>query len=232
MSYNMSNFSHYLLLSSFGFLAMLAFFSRFFVQWIQSERRKQSRVTKSFWRISLIGNVLMLIHFLIQIQYHLFFIQTLNAITSHRQLRLMNKNAPNKKISEILTFIALAIVSMTALFSIRAFVQFAHFDWIHLPALPFRQQSIREVSFSWHMFGFLSASLFAGRFWIQWWFSEKDRKSNLSPTFWWLSLSGALLTLCYAVYIRDVILTLSHCAGMIPYIRNLMLINKAQKIRS
>ena len=38
------------------------FFSRFFVQWIATEKRKQVTVPISFWWISLIGSVLLLVY--------------------------------------------------------------------------------------------------------------------------------------------------------------------------
>lgn len=49
-----------------GALGMVMFFGRFFVQWIHSEIRKESRVTVAFWWQSLIGSVLMLAYSLRQ----------------------------------------------------------------------------------------------------------------------------------------------------------------------
>ena len=43
-----------------GWTGNVIFFSRFFVQWIATERRKQVVVPLSFWWLSLIGSILLL----------------------------------------------------------------------------------------------------------------------------------------------------------------------------
>ena len=43
-----------------GFIGQALFFGRFFVQWIASERRKQSIVPRSFWYLSLAGGAVLL----------------------------------------------------------------------------------------------------------------------------------------------------------------------------
>lgn len=45
-----------------GWAGNAIFFSRFFVQWIATEKRKQVTVPISFWWISLVGSVLLLIY--------------------------------------------------------------------------------------------------------------------------------------------------------------------------
>jgi lipid-A-disaccharide synthase-like uncharacterized protein len=46
----------------FGFLAQAIFFGRFLVQWIASERRKQSVVPIAFWYLSLVGAAMLFIY--------------------------------------------------------------------------------------------------------------------------------------------------------------------------
>jgi lipid-A-disaccharide synthase-like uncharacterized protein len=43
-----------------GLLGQAAFFSRFLVQWIASERARESRVPRAFWWLSLAGSMLLL----------------------------------------------------------------------------------------------------------------------------------------------------------------------------
>ena len=43
-----------------GWVGNLVFFSRFFVQWIATEKRKQVVVPASFWWLSVIGSLLLL----------------------------------------------------------------------------------------------------------------------------------------------------------------------------
>ena len=45
-----------------GFLGQALFFGRFFVQWIASERRKESVIPRSFWFLSLGGGIILLLY--------------------------------------------------------------------------------------------------------------------------------------------------------------------------
>lgn len=45
-----------------GFLGQGLFFGRFFVQWIASERRKQSVIPRAFWYLSLAGGSVLLVY--------------------------------------------------------------------------------------------------------------------------------------------------------------------------
>jgi lipid-A-disaccharide synthase-like uncharacterized protein len=45
-----------------GFLAQLLFSLRFFVQWIASERKRESYVPEVFWYFSLAGGALLLVY--------------------------------------------------------------------------------------------------------------------------------------------------------------------------
>ena len=45
-----------------GLSAQLLFFLRFFVQWIVSEKKKQSTIPISFWYLSIAGSLLLLIY--------------------------------------------------------------------------------------------------------------------------------------------------------------------------
>jgi len=46
----------------FGFFGQLIFFSRFLVQWLESERKKQSVIPVSFWWLSIAGGISLLIY--------------------------------------------------------------------------------------------------------------------------------------------------------------------------
>jgi lipid-A-disaccharide synthase-like uncharacterized protein len=47
----------------FGLSGNIVFGSRFFLQWIHSERRKESHVPLSFWWLSVIGTLVLFIYF-------------------------------------------------------------------------------------------------------------------------------------------------------------------------
>lgn len=46
-----------------GLIGQVVFSGRMFVQWIQSERRKQSVVTPIFWWMSLVGSIMLILYF-------------------------------------------------------------------------------------------------------------------------------------------------------------------------
>src|SRR6185369_5239263 len=48
----------------FGLCGNIAFFTRFLVQWIHSERHKESRIPVIFWWQSLVGTIILLAYFI------------------------------------------------------------------------------------------------------------------------------------------------------------------------
>ncbi len=79
---------------SFRIFTTLAFSARFLIQWLQSEKAQKSVVSRSFWQFSLIGNVLLMLHGFIQIQYPICLIQGCHAVISWRNLNLMQTRKP------------------------------------------------------------------------------------------------------------------------------------------
>lgn len=81
----------------------------------------------------------------------------------------------------------------------------------------------------WLAIGFLGQGLFFGRWMIQWITSEKKAESQVPISFWYMSLIGGLITLAYAIYRRDPVFIAGQSIGSIVYIRNLMLIARANQ---
>lgn len=78
----------------------------------------------------------------------------------------------------------------------------------------------------WICVGLLGQAAFASRFLVQWITSEARRESVIPIAFWYLSVTGGVILLSYAVHIRDPVFTLGQSFGLIVYIRNLMLIHR------
>ena len=75
----------------------------------------------------------------------------------------------------------------------------------------------------WLLLGFGAQGLFSGRFLVQWIASERRRRSVVPKAFWYLSLGGGAMLLAYAIHRRDPVFILGQAAGLVVYVRNLML---------
>ena len=77
--------------------------------------------------------------------------------------------------------------------------------------------------------GLIGQTAFFSRFLVQWIVSEKKGESVVPVSFWYLSISGGILTLIYAIWRRDPIFTMGQSIGILVYTRNLMLIHRRAK---
>lgn len=84
----------------------------------------------------------------------------------------------------------------------------------------------------WDAVGFIGQALFFSRFIVQWVASERAGRSFVPAAFWWLSLTGGLISLIYAIGIHNPVFTLGQSVGLLPYTRNLMLLRRADRTQS
>jgi lipid-A-disaccharide synthase-like uncharacterized protein len=85
-----------------------------------------------------------------------------------------------------------------------------------------------EITF-WTIFGLVANLLFASRFVVQWYVSERLKRSVIPVQFWYLSIAGSFMMLIYAIYIGKIPLILGFLFPSIIYVRNLMLIRKHKR---
>jgi lipid-A-disaccharide synthase-like uncharacterized protein len=76
----------------------------------------------------------------------------------------------------------------------------------------------------WLIIGFLGQALFSIRFLVQWWASERKRRSVIPLGFWFFSVAGGITLLSYAIYRRDPVFIVGQAGGLIIYLRNLYFI--------
>jgi lipid-A-disaccharide synthase-like uncharacterized protein len=81
------------------------------------------------------------------------------------------------------------------------------------------------------IFGFAGQALFSARFIVQWVASEARKQSVIPLAFWYFSLAGGVFLLIYAILRHDPVFILGQAAGLVVYIRNLVLIFR-QRARS
>ena len=77
--------------------------------------------------------------------------------------------------------------------------------------------------------GFAGQAMFFMRFFVQWLYSEKHKRSLIPTAFWYFSLGGSSLLLAYAIIKKDPVFIVGQSTGFIIYIRNLILIRREQR---
>lgn len=76
------------------------------------------------------------------------------------------------------------------------------------------------------IFGFFAQFIFFLRFIVQWFVSEKKRKSVIPLSFWYLSIIGSILILIYAIKRSDPVFIAGQGLALVIYVRNIMLYKK------
>jgi lipid-A-disaccharide synthase len=201
-----------------GMMATIIFALRFGIQWLQSERLRRSVVTPSFWWLSILGNVSLIGHTLIQGQYPVCVVQAINGVIACRNLNLMGSPEKRWRLRSVLILLSVSILAPTLLFWF-----FSQEAWLRVPAHLF-QPAPQPVSAAWHIAGSIGIILHSSRFWVQWINAERYAKSSLETPFWWLSILGALFSIFYFARLLDYINLAGPLFGLIPYCRNLILI--------
>lgn len=78
----------------------------------------------------------------------------------------------------------------------------------------------------WLFVGFLGQALFSMRFLVQWFQSERQRRSVIPVEFWYFSVAGGVTLLAYALYRRDPVFVVGQFTGLLVYVRNLYFIGR------
>lgn len=78
----------------------------------------------------------------------------------------------------------------------------------------------------WIAIGLAGQALFTMRFVVQWIATERNKKSVIPPSFWYYSILGSAILLCYAIYRQDPVFILGQAFGSTVYVRNLHFIRK------
>jgi len=86
---------------------------------------------------------------------------------------------------------------------------------------------ISQLDF-WVIWGLAAQLAFTGRFVVQWIASERQKKSVVPVSFWYLSLIGSSGLLIYAIVRADPVFILGQAFGSIIYLRNLTLIYRCR----
>ncbi|MBK1731749.1 lipid-A-disaccharide synthase N-terminal domain-containing protein [Thiococcus pfennigii] len=196
-----------------GFLAQVFFAARFLSQWLLSERAGRSVLPIHFWYLSVAGAVLLLAYAVHRRDPVIVAGQLASLGIYLRNLRFMLPQTDSfvvrRSASLWLGLVGLAVVV-----------------GYHVgPDSALRPLLVHDF---WTVFGFVGQFLFTGRFVVQWWVTERERRSLMPRGFWYLSIVGTLMLLSYAVAVRDPVIIVGQCLGLVVYARNLVLMARSR----
>lgn len=186
-----------------GMLGQACFFTRFFVQWLASERAHHPVVPRSFWWLSLSGALLMSAYALARGSELLLYGFVVSGALSLRNLSLAGTAGRLGARGVVLLAVVLAGGLLLAELA--------------------DEQRAQAGTRSWWIVGLLGQALWTVRFPVQWALSERAGKSHFPLVFWWLSLAGNALLLSYALHLGDPVFVLGFLPGPLIQVRNLML---------
>ena len=72
----------------------------------------------------------------------------------------------------------------------------------------------------WTFWGLTAQGFFFLRLIIQWIRSEKEKRTVVPLSFWWLGIIGALMLIVYAIIRKDIVFIITSILQIIIYFRN------------
>lgn len=195
-----------------GLLAQAAFSARFLVQWVLSERARRSFLPAHFWFFGVAGSTLLLSYAAHQRDIVIVLGQLIGLAIYLRNIELLQRRVRRRMAGFVWPWLALAGVALAA-------------GLIGHDA-PVLKTATERADPIWFGLGLIGQALFTGRFLVQWYLSERLRASANPVQFWYLSLSGSLLLLAYALHTGDPVIVLGQSFGLVVYVRNLALIRR------
>ena len=82
---------------------------------------------------------------------------------------------------------------------------------------------------AWVALGFLGQGMFASRWIVQWFISEKTKTSTIPASFWYMSFVSSMILFAYFVWRQDIVGVLGQTSGVVVYARNIRLIAKQRR---
>ena len=84
----------------------------------------------------------------------------------------------------------------------------------------------------WKVLGLAGQAIFGSRFFFQWLISERQGRSVIPLSFWYLSIVGSAITLLYAIHIKDPVFILPQAAALMIYARNLYFVRREKRAKA
>lgn len=200
--------------SALGWLGNVCYFSRFLLQWIESERAHRSVTPRSFWWLSLGGCAFLGTCAIAQREVVLIPSFLINGAIYARNLWIDSSSGRGGRLGPVpaaVTGLAAAVAVLLLMF-VRGDIGAADDAWWLL------------------LTGTIGQALWSVRFILQWWFTERRGHSHFPLAFWWITLSGSVLNILYTASRDDPVYLFGLLPTPIYPIRNLM-IERARRRR-
>ena len=199
-----------ILLYMIGGLGQVLFTARMIIQWIYSEKAKDSIAPPIFWWLSVGGTILIIIYAGLRKDLIFVLAPSANLFFYIRNLFLLSSQ--NTKNLSVKAIIVIGVVCVLLIFAtIIAKIQTSFMS---------------DVPLLWMFIGITGSVLWMLRFFLQWFISEIKGKSILTRHFWFSSLGGASLLLAYSIFRVDVIFIIGYSFPIPIILRNLILIKR------
>lgn len=197
-----------------GWIGQAAFAWRTLLQWIVSERRRETVIPRTYWSWSIVGAVLTLVYALGRADPVFVLGALATGLIFVRNAWLEARRPDAAPARPALWPLPLG----TALF-----VAMAWFD-----AQSEASTLHAGVPLAWSLVGFVGQCAWSGRFVVQWLASERRGFSVLPVSFFTLGLFGSLLLTAYALRRQDWVNVAAYVLNPIPYGRNWLLLVRSR----
>ncbi|MAN28071.1 MULTISPECIES: lipid-A-disaccharide synthase N-terminal domain-containing protein [Mesonia] len=192
-----------------GLIAQLLFSGRLLFQWILSEKHKKVLTPSLFWKLSLFASFLLFVYGYLREDFAIMLGQAITYFIYIRNLQLQGEWQKAPLVLRIFLYIFPLLIVLYSYNNNSYDIEKLFYN----EAIPL-----------WLLLlGSAAQIVFNLRFFYQWIYSERKKKSSLPLGFWVLSLIGALLILVYAILREDPVLFIGHITGCFIYIRNIIL---------
>lgn len=196
-----------MVLLGLGFLAQGMFSARFLIQLVKTEKSGKVANPLIFWHLSLFASLLLMVYGTFRHDVIIVVGQLIGYYIYIRNLQLKNSWELFPKAVRLI-FLIIPVFFFAYIFGFR---EKDFFQLINNPELD-------AVLLTW---GSIGQVIFTGRFLIQWYVSEKLKKSVFPNSFWIVSIIGALIIAIYAIIRKDAVLFIGQSFGLVVYFRNL-----------
>lgn len=190
----------------FGATMQVLFLGRAVLQWLASERARDSVVPAAFWWISIAASGGLGLYFLRAGDPVGVFGQLVGLVVAMRNLVIIRLTSQRRWPW------VLALTLGTAGCTCWLWVQ-----------PPFGMHDA-GVPVAWHVYGWIAQAVFAGRWLVQWHAAEREHRSVTPALFWWCNVFGGLALLAYFARRGDPIGIAGQLFNSVLALRNLALV--------